>query len=271
MYNENNFSNISVDSIVNLTSKDIKKLTSSEISKLPIQFWEHISFQAISKISKTQLRDLDKIQLEKVRKIIYDRFNVLKSKEYYSLINRIQFTLMILRRTSAPNIYIDGVEYTSMYQFYKLLRYTTVPEHSVIKRIEEHLEVYLNNDNNTLYYSVRSCIKIINEFYIGPEKELLTDLPDEFLTIKEAMTILGLSPRGRETLNERIGCYKIGRFKHNSENEHPNKAKRTLFLLDDIKKYAYRSNKSGVFRMGVLDDGQVDYLLEKRYTDVKDK
>lgn len=260
-----------ISEINKLTAKDVKKYSAKDIAELPIYFWKHISFDAIHKISKTQLNEIDKFQLDQIRKIVYSRFSNLKNRDYYSLINRIQYNLMIIRRTSAPNIYIGDIEYISKYKFYKLLRYSTVPEYSIMQRIEDHLETYFTMDSDITYYSIRSCVEVLNKFYYGPEKESLKELPNEFLTIKEAMGILGFSQRGRETLNARIGCYKVGRFPEDVEDsENPNKAKKTLFLIDDVKKYAYQSNRVGMLRVGVLDEEQVDDLLSKRYSSIKE-
>lgn len=259
-----------IESIRKLTDEDIKRYSAKKVAELPIYFWDYVSFEAIHKISKTQLKKLDKFKLNQIRKIVYNRFSDLRSKEYYSLINRIQFQLMVLRRTSASNIFVNGIEYMSMYKFYNLLRYATVPEYSILQRIEKELEVHFNESNGIKYYSVRSLIKLLNIFYLGPEKEPLTELPDEFLTIPEAMGILGYSKKGRETLNERIGCYKVGRFPEDVEDsENPNKAKKTLFLLDDVKRYAFNNNRLGILKLGILEEDSLEEILENRYSELK--
>src|SRR5690554_4862276 len=102
-----------IESIRKLTDEDIKRYSAKKVAELPIYFWDYVSFEAIHKISKTQLKKLDKFKLNQIRKIVYNRFSDLRSKEYYSLINRIQFQLMVLRRTSASNIFVNGIEYMS--------------------------------------------------------------------------------------------------------------------------------------------------------------
>ncbi len=54
-----------------------------------------------------------------------------------------------------------------------MLRYSYYPGITVRNEIESQAKVYFNEEEKNFYFSIESCLDMLNECYEGPEKEPL--------------------------------------------------------------------------------------------------
>lgn len=249
--------------ICQITTDEIAKMDYEEIKMYGMAIWEFGSLEQLVKIKVPTLLKYSLDDIKRIRRIVERRFyfnSNMPNEIVKRLTSKVIAVYLKKKRAVLEDVELDNELYVSEYKFYDILGYQIRPSSNVMNFFRKKFRTKTINEN--LYYSKSDVLSFLNNCYDKQDtNKILTDFP-KFVSAKQLYQLLGLKTTSLATLRE-IGAYHIA-----TGNQAIGKAIKTVYDIEDVKKFAIEKRPRSSFAKRKLEASAIEEIIDFRLKEI---